>query len=148
MDRGHEGEAVGSARRAVRECWSRGQPAIVSSHRANYVHLDAGRAERGRGALRDLLRALVDDGASFLVDTEVRQIEDRGWSVREFGSRGVLLRYQGVPREPVRFPARPGAERVWVREGRGSEAVDVAVENGDVIARVNVGEYLLEWKAP
>jgi hypothetical protein len=147
MERGHEAKAIESVRRAVRECWSRGQPAIVSTHRANYVHLDAGRAAAGRGALRDLLRALVDDGASFLVDAEVRQIEERGWSVRDFGSRGVLLRYHGVPREPARFPARPGAERVAVREGKGPDAVEVTLEGGEVVARVNVGEYLFEWKA-
>ena len=141
-------ELVSRAHRLVREAWGRGQPAVVSTHRLNFAHLDPQWSAAGRSALGDLLKLLVDDGAVFLCDAEVRQLHGRGWSVREIGDRGVLLRYYGVPREPLRFPARPGAERVSIRDGLGPDGVDVAIEGADVVARLNVGEYLLEWKSP
>lgn len=135
-----------AAHRAAREAWQRGQPAAISTHRVNYVHLDPQWSAEGRAQLRDLLARLVGDGAVFLVDSEVHQLVERSWSLREIGGRGVLVRYYGVPREPIRFPARGGATRVSIREGRGPEDVTVTLEGDEVMARLHVGEYLLEWK--
>jgi hypothetical protein len=146
LDHGSGKVGVEAAHRGVHEAWSRGHPAVLSTHRVNYVHLDTEGAAEGRAALRALLARLQQDGAVFLVDDEVRQLLDRSWSVRAIGDRGVLVRYYGVPREPIEFPARAGATRVAVREGRGPEAVQVAVEGELVVARLQVGEYLLEWK--
>jgi hypothetical protein len=134
--------------RRARDAWSHGQPAVVSTHRLNYAHLDPAWSAAGRAAMRDLLKRLVDDGAVFLVDFEVRQLKERGWSVREIGDRGVLVRYSGVPREPIRFPARPGAQRLFLRENRSTNDVELSIEGGDVVARFNVGEYLIEWESP
>ena len=135
-----------AVQRAAREAWQRGQPAVVSTHRVNYVHLDPSWSAAGRAQLRDLLMRLVSDGAVFVTDSEVRQLLERSWSLREIGGRGVLVRYYGVPREPIRFPARMGTTRVSIREGRGPEDVTVTLEGDEVMARLNVGEYLLEWK--
>jgi hypothetical protein len=145
---GMEGRLGGAAaHRAVRAAWSRGQPAVISTHRVNYVHLDQAWCEAGRGALRDLLARLCADGAVFVVDAEVRSMVERAWSVRPIGDRGSLLRYYGVPREPVRFAAPAHAARVVVAESRGPEDVRLALDGGEVIAQVNPGEYLLEWRA-
>jgi hypothetical protein len=134
---------VEAAHRGCRDAWRRGQPAIVSSHRLHYAHLDAKRSEAGRAALRTLLARLAGDGAVFLTDSEVRQIVDRGWSLRPIGERGVLLRHHGEPREPVRFPAPAGVRGVAVGEGRAG--ADVTLEGGEVTARLGSGDYLLEW---
>jgi hypothetical protein len=67
-----------AAHRAARAAWSRGQPAVVSSHRLNYAHLDPAWAEAGRAALRDLLARLTGDGARFLTDIQVRALEWAG----------------------------------------------------------------------
>jgi hypothetical protein len=135
-----------AAHRAVRGAWGRGQPAIVSSHRLNYAHLDAGWSESGRGALRDLLSLLAGDGAVFLTDAEVRSLHERAWSVRAVGERGALLRYYGVPGARVRFPAPAGVEGVSLPEGRTAEAPRFTVGGGQVAAEIHPGEYLLEWK--
>jgi len=139
---------VGAAavHRAARKMWQRGQPAVISTHRANYVHLDPHVAATGRSALRDLLMRLVGDDAVFLQDHEVRQLLERNWSVREIGARGILVRFYGVPGEPIRFPARPGTSRVWIEDGRGPQDVSVTLEGAEVEARLTIGEYLLEWK--
>ena len=143
-DRAAARVGLDAARRSVRTAWGRGQPAVISSHRMNYVHLDEGRAQSGRSHLRDLLAALAEDGAMFLTDAEVRSLVERDWSVRSIGSRGALVRYYGPPREPVYFPAPAGTEGANVRDGRTGEA-EVVVERGEVMLRANVGEYLLEW---
>jgi hypothetical protein len=129
----------------VREAWQRSQPAIVSTHRVNYAHLRPASAAAGRAALRGLLKLLVDDGAVFLVDTEVRQLDERAWSIRGIGARGAIVRYYGVPREPIRFPVPAGVTGVELRDGRGGAGIEVGMEEGQGIARLNVGEYLLEW---
>ena len=132
--------------RRARESWGRGQPAVVSTHRCNYARLDPNESALGRAALRELLRRLAADGAVFLTDSEVRQLVVQSWSQRPVGSRGAFVRYHGVPHEPFTFPAPAGTSRVSVREGRGPEDVHVALEGSEVRARLNVGEYLLEWK--
>jgi hypothetical protein len=147
MERGSEARAVESARRAVRLSWSRGQPAIVSTHRVNYVHLDPARAAAGRGALRDLLRDLAADGASFLVDAEVRQLEERGWSVRDLGSRAALLRRHDDAGAPPRFAAPAGVLSAAVRSSSGSGAAEVILDRGEVVARVGLGAHVIEWSA-
>jgi hypothetical protein len=142
------GDRLGAAStlRAVRGAWGRGQPAIVSTHRHNYAHLDPAWAEAGRAALRELLAALCGDGATFLTDAEVRALEERAFSVRPIGARGALLRFCGVPGETFRFPAPAGVTGAGVREGRAGDVQHLVVDRGEVEARVNVGEYLIEWR--
>jgi len=135
---------VAAARAAVRACWRRGQPAAISTHRCNYVHLDDTRAAAGHAALRDLLAALAADGATFLVDAEVRDLQARGWSVRPAGGRGATVRYHGVPQEPIRFAAPPGTTGARIA-GVGGE---VTVEAGAVRARLHTGTTVLEWARP
>ena len=69
---------AGRTRAAVHAAWGRGQPAVVSSHRHNYAHLDAAWSEAGRTALRDLLRGLCKDGAVFLTDARVHDLAAGG----------------------------------------------------------------------
>lgn len=133
------------ALRGVRAAWARSQPAIISTHRANYVQLDEARGEACVQKLREFLTALAGDGAMFLTDTEVRQLVMRRWSMRPIGARGALIRHWGVPGEALRFAAPAGVERVAVREGQG-EGVSAVVEGGEVELRCNIGEALIEWR--
>ncbi|MGH7741829.1 MAG: hypothetical protein ACRENS_07395, partial [Candidatus Eiseniibacteriota bacterium] len=142
---GAEAMLVGleGALKGVRAAWSRSQPAIVSTHRANYVQLDEARGEECVERLREFLAALAGEGAVFVTDSEVHSLVNRRWSMRTVGARGALIRHWGVPGEPLRFAAPPGVERVAVREGQGISAV---VENGQVELRCNIGEILIEWR--
>jgi hypothetical protein len=65
---------IDAAHRGARAAWRRGQPAIVSTHRVNYAHLDAGWSHAGREALRTLLQRLAADGATFRTDAQVRSL--------------------------------------------------------------------------
>jgi hypothetical protein len=133
-----------AAHRAVRAAWGRGQPAVLSSHRVNYAHLEPEWSAMGRGALRDLLSRLSRDGATFLTDAEVRELADRRWSLRTFGDRGVLVRLHAERGDPVRFAAPAGVTGAGLREGRGDGA-EIQVSGGEVTARLQPGEYLIEW---
>ncbi len=93
------------------------------------------------------MRRLAEDGALFVTDAEVRQIHERGWSMRPIGARGTLLRYYGEPRLAIRIPAPAGSHGVLLREGRGPEGVELAHEGDAAIARLTPGEYLLEWRS-
>jgi len=139
---------VEAAHRAAREAWRAGRPAIVSTHRLNYAHLDPEWSGAGRTALGELLGRLCRDGAVFLTDAELRQLSTRAWSVRPIGGRGALLRHYGVPREPLAFPA-PGRSRgARLRppaEGVGEADGTIKVEGGTAEARVNLGEHVIEW---
>jgi hypothetical protein len=134
-----------AALHAAREAWSQGRPAVISSHRMNYAHLDAAWSQAGRAALSALLERLCGDGAVFLTDHEVRQLCERAWSVRELSGRGLLLRHYGVPRESLRFPAPDGVRGARLVGPHGDPRAEVGVDQGQVEARVNLGEYVLEW---
>jgi hypothetical protein len=134
-----------SALQRVRAAWRRGQPAALSTHRANYAHLDAIWVERGRNALGQLLSGLAAEGATFLVDAEVRALVERSWSVRPIGRRGAMVRFYGVPKDEVRFAAPAGVTGVVVGEGAGADRAQARIDGGQVIAALDPGEYLLEW---
>jgi hypothetical protein len=79
----------------IEAVWRGGEPAIVETHRVNYVHLDGARAERGRRALAALLAGLLGEGstragARFLVDDELAQLYRTGTSSMSRGDRLVL----------------------------------------------------------
>jgi hypothetical protein len=132
----------------VRAAWGRGQPAALSTHRANYAHLDAAWSDHGRLALGELLGRLTAEGACFLTDAEIRALVERAWSVRPIGRRGVMVRYYGVPRESIRFAAPAGVAGARVTEGSGGDRARVLIEDGDVVATLDPGEYLIEWSRP
>lgn len=134
-----------TAHRAAREAWSHGRPAVISTHRMNYAHLDAAWSQASRAALSALLQRLCADGAVFVTDHELRQLAERSWSVRELAGRGVLLRHYGVPRESLRFSAPEGVTGIRLLGPHDDKKAEVVVEQGQVEARLNLGEYVLEW---
>lgn len=134
-----------AAHRGARAAWGRGQPAVVSSHRLNYAHLDEAWPEAGRAALRDLLARLARDGALFLTDAEARSLHERGWSLRAGAGREALLRYYGPPRARARIPAPADATGVALHDARAVGTPRLALEAGELVAELSPGEYRLEW---
>jgi len=77
--------------RVMRE-WEQGRPAVISTHRLNYAHLDEAWSAQGRAALADLLRRLAADRAVFLTDAELRDLTFRGFSVRPLPGGAAIER--------------------------------------------------------
>ncbi len=134
-----------AAHHAAREAWRRGRPAVVSSHRMNYAHLDPAWSAASRRALDTLLERLCADGAVFVTDHELRQLVERHWSVRELGGRGVLLRHYGVPRETLRFAAPADVRGARLSGPHDDPKAELEVADGTAEVRVNLGEYVIEW---
>lgn len=78
---------------AIGAAWRRGEPAVVESHRINYVRLTPGAAAAGRRQLGSLLAALTRETANaplFLTDDEVAQLQAGGTSWTRRGDRLVV----------------------------------------------------------
>ena len=133
-----------AAHRKVRDAWKRGEPAVISSHRLNYAHLDEEWSQAGRTALGELLRILGGDQAVFLTDAEVRDIALHGWSARRIGDHGTLLRVYSDAPANVMLEAPEGATGVTLGQGRGS-GKPPKLTGGVLLAELGRGEYLLEW---
>ena len=68
---------------AIRQAWARGEPAIVETHRVNFVSLAPGAAAAGRRQLDRLLAALAADPGGrplYLTDAELAQLGRDGTS--------------------------------------------------------------------
>ncbi len=128
-----------------RDAWTRGQPAILSTHRLNYAHLDPAWSEAGRKALGSLLRGLALEGARFLTDMEVRQLVERGWSLRSSGPEAVL-RHHGEPHAPLRFALPAGATGVRFAAAPADASAMLQCVDGTAEARVSVGDYRIRWE--
>ncbi len=77
----------------VRRAWRAGEPAVVESHRVNYVHTDPAVPAAGRRALQGLLAGLEAPGPAaplYLTDAEVASLARRGTSAVFRGERLVL----------------------------------------------------------
>lgn len=119
---GRSGEASQQASfQEVTRAWARGSPAIVQTHRINFVHLDAALRRRGLAALDDLLRRIAGRDPAFLVDAEVADLRRRGtsWAVR---GRQVVLRNYSHSRRLVVVPAEAVAAAAAAQGGDPSSA--------------------------
>lgn len=135
-----------AARRRALEAWGRGEPAILSTHRVNYAHLDAGWSDAGRAALAGLLRDLAAEGARFVTDSEVRQLAERGWSVRAGRDRALIRNVAGGHRD-VRFSLPRSAREPRFVEPRGAAIGALQSSGGVAEARVGPGEHVVEWES-
>lgn len=108
-------DAVKAASGEVTNAWRLGQPAILQTHRINFVHLEAALRARGLAALDELLAELAARSPLFLVDAEVADLGRRGtsWLVR--GDR-LILRNETRSQRLVVVP--PQALRAVARQNR------------------------------
>lgn len=139
------------ALRGVHAAWERRQPAILSTHRANYAHLDEAWTGAGRAALATLLARLAADGATFVTDLEVRALAQGGWSWRPVGDDGLVVRSFAAVRRPFELPAPAGVTSVAIDRAvllgtpaRGGEP-EVRLEQSSVAALLGPGTYRLTW---
>ena len=77
------------------------EPAIISTHRVNYVSLDKEMAGRRHAELETLLAGLCKRGVSFLTTAEVGQLYRQGWSERRFGDKRVIRKWCGDAEDAV-----------------------------------------------
>ena len=69
------------------------EPAIISTHRINYVSFDNEMVEKRYFELEKLLNGLSKMKINFLTTSEVGQLYRQGWSERKFGSKTILRKW-------------------------------------------------------
>jgi len=85
----------------VLRAWARGEPAVIETHRVNFVHLDPEVAEKGYRALHHLLELLTetaDPALAFLTDDELAQLTRTGTSCAVRGGNLVVRNYSHAHR--------------------------------------------------
>jgi hypothetical protein len=99
------------------------EPAMVSTHRTNYVSFDSEMTKMRYNELERLLRALQERGVFFLTSGEVAELYRSGRSLRKFGGRAVFRRWAANAEplkwtEPLRSVKRlPGMKEIKTDAG-------------------------------
>ncbi len=104
----------------IQQQWDSNEPAILNTHRVNWVHHDPELEQRGWQNLQGLLEAMAQlGGVRFLTSGEVGDIYRQGWSVRKIGGK-LLLRVLGKTRASLPLHRAPG-KTVSLTGGKISE---------------------------
>jgi hypothetical protein len=121
------------ARNDILEAWGRGEPAVMQTHRINFVHLDAATREVGLGAFEKFLNDLSGENPLYLVDAEIADLRRRGtsWAVR--GDK-VIVRNATRSRRIVVIPEQAFAALSFPEnlDSRQSAHAAVLLEPGEV----------------
>lgn len=123
----------------IRTRWSEGEPAVISTHRANYVSFEPERAQTGRIELSRLLRRLTEaDGVRFLTSAELGDIFRQGWSRREVAGGAILRVWAEQPDE-----IRVSGAGLSVRALPEGPAYAGIADGADTVFELPPGDYLL-----
>jgi hypothetical protein len=78
----------------IRKAWRRNQPAIVSTHRLNFVHLDGEIVTENYKQFEQLISNIImaEPGVVFLTDYEVANLFKQGYSVHQIRPDEIRLR--------------------------------------------------------
>lgn len=121
----------------IRTRWSEGEPAMISTHRANYVSLDAERAETGFSELQRLLELLLKEADTrFLTTAEVADIYRQGWSLRTWDGQGILRVFSEDA-----TPARLKGDHSEVRSVTDESIFEGVADGAETVLEPPVGEY-------
>lgn len=123
------------ALRAIRACWDRQEPAIVSIHRVNLIAADSEQLRE-----MDRLLELLDrvEGIRYLSTREVGDLYRNGWCLRDFGP-DLLLRIWSSDADTIRVNGNI-AGAVDLRSGKRY----TLSRNGPAAAALPCGDYRLE----
>lgn len=128
----------------IQEAWARGEPAVVTTHRINYVSLDPEQERQGYTQLERLLNTLHSEHPEvvFLTSWEVGQLYRKGWSSVRYGQDIVCRNYSGGKCE-LSAPLESGesvSEVVSLPDGRTCE---YRTEEGKLLFAAQEGDYLV-----
>jgi len=77
----------------ILSCWDSGQPAVVETHRINFVSTDPAKQYIGLSSLDNLLSKLKSEDVTWLCDDEITQLSKTGTSYRIFGDQVICRNY-------------------------------------------------------
>ncbi len=140
VNAGNWPHAADGLRNVIRACWKRNEPAIINSHRKNYVSFDPAQAESGRNILAQLLGTLAQEGKVYFLSTaEIGQLYRDGHSIRRIGNTR-LVRQWSQPIRPLRLDG-PISRITALPDGRELRFVQ---EGNHVTIDLPEGNYLVQ----
>ena len=133
----------------ILSAWENNEPAIVSTHRINYVYLDEQWVEENLRQLDSLLNRIQTNHpeAVYLTDWEVAQLYRNGTSVMQFGEAIVCRNYTSSKRTfKVEIPQ--GYRVKDVQNLRSKECPNFTLRGNVLTFTVYEGDYQVNLKVP
>ncbi len=143
-DLDHPSGAIAAAEAAVND-WSRGVPAVCSSHRKNYLSMIDGETQNGYDQAEWFFDKLTSGHPDlyFLTSWEVAQMYRRGASIELFGDHAIVRNWTDAETsvsEQLPEGVEPGALHVLT----GGRLPAIEFDGGAMTAFVAPGDYLIE----
>lgn len=118
------------------------EPAVICTHRCQYVSLDSGVTERGFKKLENLLSALTSQkGVRFLNSKELGELYYRGWSIRTL-QNGDILRKWSKNAEPIILDCTKTVCRS-LEDGKLYKGIK---DGKSILFELPLGDYIIENK--
>jgi hypothetical protein len=135
------------AYKCILRSWTQDFPAIIGTHRTNYVSLNPEQVRQGFGQLERLLGTLAQEhpDAVYLTSYEVGQLYRRGTSVLQFGDQVVCRNYSERSHELV-VALPEGKQFECLRNLRTDVEIPVQLCEKGVTFEVGDGDYVLELR--
>ncbi|MHC4872213.1 MAG: hypothetical protein ACYTFY_10245 [Planctomycetota bacterium] len=135
-----EGQPPQQVLKAIKNTWTLNEPAIVSTHRKQYVSLNKDNTDKGYANLETLLTDLsAEDGIRYLSTAEVSDLYRQGWSARQ-AAKGVLVRKWSDSAEEIRLYGDDKQSACSLSDGKTYSSVS---DKGDIIFDLPLGDYLI-----
>lgn len=85
----------------IKQAWAKNQPAVLNTHRSNYVSLDVDQTKKGLSSLNKLLSTLEQKypNISYLTDWELSQLYSSGYSVRHYGETTIIRNFTDMDKK-------------------------------------------------
>jgi len=128
--------------REVRAAWQAGEPAIVSTHRKNYVSMVAEQQRQGFMQLEQLFLAIEESGpeATYLTSAEIAQLYETGTSALAWPGEIVCRNYTGE-QQAIALPLEDGQRATEARDLRTDAEVEIIEQAGCLQLRVPDGDF-------
>jgi hypothetical protein len=128
--------------REVRAAWQAGEPAIVSTHRKNFVSMVAEQQRQGFMQLDQLFIAIEESApdAIYLTSAEIAQLYETGTSALAWPGEIVCRNYTGEE-QAIALPLEDGQRATEARDLRTDAEVKIIEQDGCLQLRVPDGDF-------
>jgi hypothetical protein len=126
----------------VRRAWEACEPAVISTHRKNYVSFVAEQQRQGYMQLEQLLVAIAESApdTAYLTSTEIAQLYKTGTSALAWPGEVVCRNYTGEE-QLISLPLESGQHPIEARDLRTDAEVEVVEQARRLQLRVPDGDF-------
>jgi hypothetical protein len=128
----------------VQRAWEACEPAVISTHRKNYVSFVAEQQRQGYMQLEQLLVAIAETApdAAYLTSAEIAQLYDTGVSALAWPGEVVCRNYTGE-QQLVALPLESGQRPTEARDLRTDAEAEIVEQDDRLQLRVPDGDFVV-----